>query len=261
MTPRAVLVTGGAKRIGATLSRAFAARGWHVLIHYNSSARAARHLADSLPGAESVQCDLSDAGAASAFFEDLAGKLSDWPLLVNSAAVFEPDTVDSLDEGVFKKAMRVNAQAGAVLAQAFFRHARARSGRRFIQFTDQKIENINPDFFSYTMSKCAANAGIAMLSSALSDPRDRVYGLAPGAILESHDQTEEEVAISHRLNLLRRRTEPAELAVAALFLAEGWLASGQTLFVDSGQHLMRQPRDVIYLARELMGRPVEAARL
>ena len=52
------------------------------------------------------------------------------------------------------------------------------------------------------------------------------------------------------MNLLARLTAPQELADAALFLSEGWLASGQTLFIDSGQHLLAQPRDVLYLARE-----------
>ena len=56
--------------------------------------------------------------------------------------------------------------------------------------------------------------------------------------------------LSHRMNLLGRKTGPDEIADAALFLAHGHLASGQTLYVDSGQHLLSQPRDVIYLARE-----------
>jgi len=52
------------------------------------------------------------------------------------------------------------------------------------------------------------------------------------------------------MNLLGRRTEADEVADAAFFLATGPLASGQTLFVDSGQHLLAQPRDVMYLARQ-----------
>ena len=55
---------------------------------------------------------------------------------------------------------------------------------------------------------------------------------------------------SHRMNLLTRRTSAEEVADAALFLASGALASGQTVYVDSGQHLLQQDRDVIYLARE-----------
>jgi enoyl-[acyl-carrier-protein] reductase (NADH) len=52
------------------------------------------------------------------------------------------------------------------------------------------------------------------------------------------------------MNLLERLTDPQELADAALWLAEGWLASGETLYIDSGQHLLAQPRDVLYLARQ-----------
>jgi hypothetical protein len=51
------------------------------------------------------------------------------------------------------------------------------------------------------------------------------------------------------MNLLQRLTDPVELADAALFLADGVLASGETLFIDSGQFLLSQPRDVLYLAR------------
>jgi NAD(P)-dependent dehydrogenase (short-subunit alcohol dehydrogenase family) len=116
--------------------------------------------------------------------------------------------------------------------------------------TDQKIANPNPDFFSYTMSKHALAATIPMLSMARPRSEDRVYGLAPGAILASHDQVEAETERSHRMNLLTRKTGADEIAQAALFLADGWLASGETLFVDSGQHLLAQPRDVLFLARE-----------
>ena len=57
------------------------------------------------------------------------------------------------------------------------------------------------------------------------------------------------------MNVLRRRTSAEEVAGAAYFLATGPLASGQTLFIDSGQHLLAQPRDVMYLAREGEDRP------
>ena len=119
-----------------------------------------------------------------------------------------------------------------------------------IEVLDQKLANPNPDFFSYTMSKHALAATVPMQAMAADDPADRVYGLAPGAILPSHDQTEEEAELSHRLNLLGRMTGPEEVADAAHFLAEGWLASGGMVYVDSGQHLLAQDRDVIYLARE-----------
>ena len=136
------------------------------------------------------------------------------------------------------------------MAQAFLASARARGGRRVIQFTDMKLRNPNPDFFSYTMAKHALDATVRMLAMAQRAPEDRVYGLAPGAMLPSFDQVPEEHEISGRMTLLCRLPDPDELADAALFLSEGWLASGETIFVDSGQHLLAQPRDVLYLARQ-----------
>lgn len=245
----AVLVTGAAKRIGAAIATAFGDAGWHVVIHYGRSRDEADALAASLPSAETVSADLSDLHAARTLIASLAVRLSDWRVLVNCASVFELDTADDLDPAVFDRAMRVNAATPAVLSQAFLAQASAAAGRRVICVTDQKIANPNPDFFSYTMSKHALAATIPMLAMARTDPRDRIYGLAPGAILASHDQEEAETERSHRMNLLERKTGADEIAAAALFLAQGWLESGETLFIDSGQHLLSQPRDVLFLAR------------
>lgn len=249
MTRPSVLVTGGARRIGGAIARAFGEVGWHVVIHYGHSQRDAEALAASLPSAETISCDLSDCEAGDAMVASLAERLEDWRVLANSASVFELDTVETLAPSIFARAMQVNAAAPARLGQAFLAQARARGGRRLIQITDQKLLNPNPDFFSYTMSKHALAATVPMLSMARARSEDRVYGVAPGAILASHDQTEAETEVSHRLNLLRRRTQPEDVADAALFLSEGWLASGETLFIDSGQHLLSQPRDVLFLAR------------
>jgi NAD(P)-dependent dehydrogenase (short-subunit alcohol dehydrogenase family) len=171
-------------------------------------------------------------------------------VLVNSAAIFHLDTANAIDAGVYDATMRVNALAPTAIAQAFLAQARALGGRRVIAITDQKLANPNPDFFSYTMAKHALAATIPMLAMAAENPHDRIYGIAPGAILASHDQVEDETERSHRMNLLHRKTAASEIADAALFLAQGWLASGETLFVDSGQHLLSQRRDVLYLARE-----------
>jgi len=244
----AVVVTGGARRIGAAIARRFGAAGWHVVIHYHRSKGDAQALADELDSAEIVQCELADCDAAVDMITRFAERLPDWRALVNSASVFRPDSVSALDIGINWEAMQVNAAAPAEMAQAYLLQAKSDAGRRVIQVTDQKLANPNPDFFSYTMSKHALAATVPMLALA-SAPEDRIYALAPGAILPSHDQGPDEAEVSHRMNLLGRRTTPEEVAEAAWFLATGPLASGQTLFVDSGQHLLAQPRDVMYLAR------------
>lgn len=244
----AVLVTGGARRIGAAICRRFSQGEWHVVIHCNRSAADAETLAAELPSAEVVRCDLADLDAAKAMIAGLAERLRDWRALVNSASVFAADDVGALDPDIFSEAMQVNARAPAAMAQAYLAKARSAAGRRVIQLTDQKLANPNADFFSYTMSKHALAGTVPMMAMA-GDPRDRVYALAPGAILASHDQDPAEAEASHRMNLLRRRTGAEEVADAAWFLATGPLGSGQTLYVDSGQHLLDQPRDVIFLAR------------
>jgi len=246
----AVLVTGGARRIGATIARSFGHAGWHVVIHHKDSHDEAEALAAELPSAECVQCDLGDIEASAAMIEYLAAQLDDWRALVNCAAVFHEDTVYRLDPLVFEEAVTVNAATPARMAQIFLARAKTKAGRRVIDITDMKIANPNPDFFSYTMAKHAFSATVRMMAIAQANPADRIYGLAPGAMLPSFDQLPEEHLKSGRMNLLERLTDPQELADAALFLADGWLASGETLFVDSGQHLLSQPRDVLFLARE-----------
>ncbi len=249
----AVLITGGARRIGAALARAFGAAGWHVVIHHRDSHDEAEALASALPSAEVISCDLGDGDAAVAMIEALAARLLDWRVLVNNASVFHHDDTLRLDPATFDEAMAVNAASPVRMTQAYLAHAKANGGRRMIQVTDQKLVNPNPDFLSYTMSKHALGATIAMMAMAMGESaeqaEDRIYGLAPGASLPSFDQHDAEHEVSGRLNLLGRLTDPQELAEAALFLSAGWLASGETLIVDSGLHLLPGPRDVLFMAR------------
>src|SRR5437762_1777050 len=100
MTLPAVLVTGGARRIGKAIARRFGEAGWHVVIHCNRSLAEGETLAAELPSAEVIRCDLADGDAALAMIEGLAARLGDWRVLVNSASVFRPDAVAQLDVGI-----------------------------------------------------------------------------------------------------------------------------------------------------------------
>jgi NAD(P)-dependent dehydrogenase (short-subunit alcohol dehydrogenase family) len=254
MTRPAILVTGAARRIGAAIARKFGAEGWHVVIHYGGSRDAAEQLAASLPSAEAIQCDIADPDAAVAMVEALAARLPEWRVLVNCASVFEDQGAGLPSPEAHARTMRINAEVPTRMAQAFLAASQAEGGRRVIAITDQKLANPNPDFFSYTMSKQALASTVPMLAQnqagATDRPGDRIYAIAPGAILPSYDQSEEEFTASGKLNLLKRHTGKEEIADTAYFLAQGWVASGATIFVDSGQHLLAQSRDVLYLARE-----------
>jgi len=252
MEKPAVLITGSATRIGAEIAKGFAKAGWHVVIHHLTSHGEADALAQSLASAETVSCDLSNDEAAVALIQELSARRPGFCCLVNSASIFHYDSATKLNADTNRQAMQVNALTPALMTRTFLDHAQGSKGDALlcaIQVTDMKIANPNPDFFSYTMSKHALASTIEMFAMDAGDTA-RIYGIAPGAILASHDQTEDETETSHRLNLLERKTGADEIAEAALFLSTGALKSGSTLFVDSGQHLLSQPRDVIYLARE-----------
>ena len=127
MTQPAVLITGGARRIGAAIARAFGDAGWHVVIHYGSSREEAEALAGELPSAETASCDLADGEASVALVERLAARLDDWRVLVNCASVFEPDSSRALDPETNRRAFAINAATPARMAQAFLARSRRRS--------------------------------------------------------------------------------------------------------------------------------------
>ena len=114
--------------------RAFGEAGWHVVIHHGGSQAEAEALAAELPSAECVQCDLADGDAAGAMAEALAGRLGDWRVLVNCAAIFREDTAQALDPALFAETMQVNAASPVRLAQIFLAKARAKGGRRETEF-------------------------------------------------------------------------------------------------------------------------------
>ena len=250
MTVPTVLVTGGAKRIGRAICEHFAAQGWHVVIHYHASRAEAEALAAALPHASTIGFDLADHGAAEDAMAALASAHADWRALICSGSRFEPDRPEAPDMAEWQTTMSANLAGNIALAAAYLRHAQSVQGRTIVNLLDQKLANLNPDFFAYTVAKAGLKVAGEMLALARTGSADRVYGLAPGLTLPSHDQTEAEFARSGPMNLLRRFTRPEELAAAAWFLVTGPVASGTTLYVDSGQRLIPQPRDVMYAIRE-----------
>ena len=249
MNQPAVLITGSATRIGAEIAKGFGEAGWHVVIHHLTSHEEAEELASSMPSAETVSCDLSDDEAAASLIKDLCVRLPGFRCLVNSASIFRYDSATQMDANTARETMQVNTITPSLMTEHFLANAQGEAPLCVVQVTDMKLENPNPDFYSYTMSKHALASTIEMFAMEAGN-NARVYGIAPGAILASHDQTQDETETSHRLNLLERKTNANEIVEAALFLSSGTLKSGSTLLIDSGQHLLSQPRDVIYLGRE-----------
>ena len=232
--PDSVLVTGATRRIGDAIARAFSAAGHRVITHGRSNSGGA---------VPDVSFDLADFAAAEAALL----KIVPLPqVLVLNASLFEPDSALAPDWAVYQRAMAANLEGNLRLIELFLRLAPP--PRTIIVLLDQKVANLNPDFFSYTLTKSAMTAAVEMIGMAMTGG-DRCYGLAPGLTQPSHDQTEEEFTRSATLNLLNRTNLPEEIGDAAVFLSRRLLANGSVMFCDSGQHLCRQRRDVMFQVR------------
>ncbi|MDR3514166.1 MAG: SDR family oxidoreductase [Caulobacteraceae bacterium] len=250
---RAVLVTGGARRIGAAIVRRFAAEGWRCVIHHRAShdeAEALRAEIEAAGGAARLaRFDLADPKAAEDGLAEAFRAEPGLAVLVNSASVFEYDEALAPSPQVWSDALTVNSLTPVTLAAAFHRLSPAEARGCVVNILDQKLNNLNPDYFSYTVSKAALQAASQIMARAFA-PRTRVVNIAPGLILPSADQTDAEFARSAVMNVLERRTTAEEVADGVYFAATSPYLTGQTLYVDSGQSLAAHPRDVMFIVRE-----------
>ena len=239
-----VLVTGGARRLGAAIARAVVGAGHQVVIHYGTSHEAAVALAGELGGA-AVQGDLADADAVADLFAR-AAVAGGGPIagLVNSASLFAYDRVAAIDAALAARLHAINTVAPARLAAALAAQDGLSDGA-VVNLLDQKVANPNPDFFSYSLTKYALEGATAMLAQALA-PRVRVNAVSPGLTLPSGDQSDEEFAAVARDNLLRRPVGAAAIGEAVVYLLGARSVTGQNLFVDCGQRFLKREGDVMF---------------
>lgn len=235
-----VLVTGGAKRLGAAIARRLAADGHRVVIHYGRSRDEAEALAGEL-GGTAVQGDLADTGAIGALF---ARARDGAPIdgLVNSASAFEFDAPDAVDPALAARLHAVNCTVPAMLTAALA----AQGGEgAVVNLLDQKLANPNPDFFSYTLSKAALAEATVLMAQAHA-PRVRVNAVAPGLTLPSGEQSADQFARVASANLLQRPVGAEAVADGVAFLLGARSVTGQVLYVDCGQRFVRSARDVMF---------------
>lgn len=254
---KAVLVTGAAKRLGREIALQFARHGWDVAIHYGRSAQEAQETIREIEmmgvKAQAFQADLANEAATKDLFLAVSKAFPDLACLVNSASIFEYDRANSstpLSGKCLQDHMQVNLTAPILLSQLMFEFQKSKSNTSgvipaAIQLLDQKLINPNPDYLSYTLSKAALLSSVELLAMDFA-PHLRVVGLAPGISLPSGDQTIEGFSKAHQMTPLGRSSTPADIAKAAVFLAESSAITGTTMYVDGGQHLLPSSRDVMF---------------
>ena len=245
MSDKIALVTGGGKRLGAKIARALAEDGWHVVIHYNSSGTQARAIEAAIReaggSASTAQCDLGDSEGVKTFMTAL-GRVD---LLVNSASVFEMDRPETVEAAALETALRVNLMAPVLLASAMAAHHTSRASGCIINILDQKLFNLNPDFFSYTLAKHGLLGATTTMAMAFA-PCVRVNAIAPGLTLPSGGQSKAEFERAHRLNPMQGGSTPEDIIRAVRFILATSSMTGETLIIDGGQHLDARNGDVMY---------------
>jgi NAD(P)-dependent dehydrogenase (short-subunit alcohol dehydrogenase family) len=270
------LITGGSVRLGREIGLAFARAGWNVACHYNRSDAEAHALCAELRtlgvDALAVQGDLEDEASCQSIFDTtVAITGTTLQCVVNNASLFVPDEGADFDEAQALAQIKVNLMApmrfgkwmAALHAHADAAEETARTGNAnasasavqrtkpgVIHVLDQKVFNLNPDYFSYTLSKLALERAVSLQAQSLA-PTLRVNAVAPGLMYPSGPQTQDNFNRAANTNLLRQPINPADVASSVVFLAGNASITGTTVRVDNGQHLVPLARDVMFVVEEL----------
>ena len=266
------LITGGSVRLGREIGLAFARAGWNVACHYNRSDAEAHALCAELRtlgvDALAVQGDLEDEASCQSIFDTtVAITGTALQCVVNNASLFVPDEGADFDEAQALAQIKVNLMApmrfgkwmaalhaDAAEETASTGNANASATQRtkpsVIHVLDQKVFNLNPDYFSYTLSKLALERAVSLQAQSLA-PTLRVNAVAPGLMYLSGPQTQDNFNRAASANLLRQPINPADVASSVVFLAGNASITGTTVRVDNGQHLVPLARDVMFVVEEL----------
>jgi len=238
--PRAALVTGGAQRIGRALVLALAEDGFAVAIHHNRSRAAAETLVEAVRkrggAAVALAADLSDERAVQELLPRAQRELGPLGCLINNAAVFANDTVETVTSESWDKHLAVNLRAPFVLMQNFAARLPPQAGGVVINLLDQRVWSLTPYFVSYTLAKAGLWTLTQTMALALA-PRIRVNGIGPGPTLPSSRQSPEQFARQCEQLPLHRGTSPLEIAMAMRFILSAPAMTGQMIALDGGQHL------------------------
>lgn len=237
-----VLVTGGARRVGAAIVRHLHGAGCSVAIHYRSSADEAESLAQELnamraDSASTFAGALEDDATPAALVSAVIARFGHLDGLVNNASAFYPTPIGETTAAQWDDLFAANARAPFFLAQAAAPALReARGG--IVNIVDIYAERPLAGHVVYSMAKAA----LVMLTQALARdlaPDVRVNAVAPGAILWPASGKPEEAAEALIAKTpLARKGEPGDVAEAVRWLLmDAHYTTGQVIRVDGGRAL------------------------
>ncbi len=243
------LVTGGAVRIGRDIVKALAQEGCGVVIHYRNSADAAealcREIRESGGEAWTTAGELADPDSTSSMFREALDSAGSLDILINNASLFNKETLRASTDESVQREFRVNLFAPMQLTRLLADAMNPGSTwGHVINLVDRRVTGHDYACMPYVMSKKALR-DFTELSAAELAPRIRVNAVAPGAILPA--VVAGEVAPNPEVTpepggtaLLDDDCTPADISRAVLYLLKSNGITGQTIFVDGGQHIIAQ---------------------
>ena len=243
MQGKVVLITGGAKRVGAATCRRLHASGANLMLHYRESAGEARLLQAELNNQRKdsvalIQADLLDLGKLQATIDQTLQTFGKLDALVNNASSFFQTPVGEITAAQWEDLIGTNLRAPMFLAQAAA-PALKKSQGAIVNITDIHAERPLKNYVVYSVAK----AGLVGLTRSLARelaPEVRVNAVAPGPILwpddEAFDELSRQRIISH--TPLKREGTPEDIAKAVHYLlADATYVTGETINVDGGRHV------------------------
>jgi len=247
LSPKNVLVTGAAKRLGRAIALDLATAGWDVAVHYNGSQKDAEATAKDIRAlgrrVALLQADVSQESETQALIGRATAELGTITALINSASLFENDDWRTASRETWDKHMNVNLRAPFVLAQEFGKALPADAHGAIVNIVDQRVLKPTPQFITYSLSK----AGLYWLNTTLAQalaPRIRVNAIGPGPTMKNARQSQADFDRQRSATVLGTGSNPEEVCAAVRYLLSASVVTGQMIAVDGGQHLIWQTADV-----------------
>ncbi|QPJ61923.1 MAG: SDR family oxidoreductase [Candidatus Nitronauta litoralis] len=227
------LITGGAVRIGQALAQRLAHRGYNIALHHGKSdpADTLAYLDCTMVTTKAYPCDLSDLSAVESLVESVKKDFDDLEILVNCAANFIQENVETTSMETLDRTLNVNLKAPFILMREFKRLVGC---GQIVNILDERIEKNIPTFAAYSVSKVGL-AHLTKLAAVEWGETVRVNGIAPGLILPPQGQGPEYMEKNKGNVPMNRHGSVDDLAKALDYLLDSEFVNGEILFVDGGE--------------------------
>jgi len=243
------LVTGAGGRLGEVIARHLAKNDYLVIAHVNKSRAPGKKLVQDITRdgqqAALVSCDFSKPANVPGFFQEIIDQHGVPDLIVNNASAFDYDFPGKASHAALSQSLAVHVEAPFLLMDLAYKAASKKRPITVVNILDQKVVNLNPDYYSYTIGKCALYA-MTQLWQINPTNKMRVFGILPGLLFPSGKQTKKDFERVRNDTLLGQNPSPQEIADVILLVARTRSMPGQNLVVDGGESLVPRARDIAY---------------